>query len=337
MKMMRKNILIMVMGAVLAGWLTGCSGCGEQKKGEEESAPYEQQSPRFDADSAMQFVADQCAFGPRVMNSAAHDSCANYLANQFERLGAKVTTQEADLKLYDGTKVAACNIIASYRTDLPTRILLCAHWDSRPWADQDEDEAVQHEPIDGANDGASGVAVLLEVARQLQQQGPSVGVDLICFDAEDCGMPEWDQKDADSDHSNTWCLGAQYWSQNLHVKGYQARFGLLLDMVGGMNTVMRKEVFSMREVPSLVDRVWSTGQLLGFGNIFVNEMGGGVTDDHIQVMRTGIPCIDIIGSDKEKGSFSTTWHTQQDNIQHIDREVLRAVGQTVLEVVYTEK
>lgn len=335
---MRKLFYFAILGIVLAGLLTGCSGCGEQKKTDDESASkYEQQSPMFDADSAMQFVADQCAFGPRVINSAAHDSCANYLANQFERLGAKVTLQEADLKLYDGTKVAACNIIASYRPDLTTRVMLCAHWDSRPWADQDEQEEMQRTPIDGANDGASGVAVLLEVARQIQQQMPDVGVDLICFDAEDCGTPTWDKKSEDSDNSNTWCLGSQYWSQNLHKEGYKARFGLLLDMVGGINTVMRKEVFSMREVPSLVNRVWTTGQLLGFGNVFQNEIGGGVTDDHLQVMRAGIPCIDIIGSDREQGSFSTTWHTQNDNLKNIDREVLRAVGQTVLEIIYTER
>lgn len=331
----------MVMGAVLAGWLTGCSGCGEQKKGEEESAPYEQQSPRFDADSAMQFVADQCAFGPRVMNSAAHDSCANYLANQFERLGAKVTTQESDLKLYDGTKVAACNIIASYRTDLPTRILLCAHWDSRPWADNDPDSANWRKPILAANDAASGVAVMLEVARLLQQADsvrPKVGIDFICFDAEDWGVPQW----SDSSNGDSWALGAQYWAQAFKSTPNKPnyRYGILLDMVGGQGARFYQEQLSNLYAPSVVTKVWQAAEVVGYGSFFVNDDGGGITDDHVPVNKiANIPCIDIIPyyPDCEASSFGPTWHTLNDDMKHLDKNTLQAVGQTMIQVLFSEQ
>ena len=313
--------------------LTSCSGCGGSEAGNEPQ-PYVSNAPTFNVDSAYQYIADQCAYGPRTMNSAAHDSCAAYLQRQFERFGAAVTTQDATLHLYDGTAVQARNIIASYNPAAPQRVLLCAHWDSRPWADNDAAESQWHTPIDGANDGGSGVAVLLETARQLQQSHPAVGIDLICFDAEDCGVPQW--ADAES-RDNTWCLGSQYWASHPHVPGYHARFGILLDMVGGANCEFRKEYFSLRNAPSVVDKVWARAQAAGFGTYFSNEPGGGITDDHLQVQSVGIPCIDIIGNDKTQGGFCATWHTMADRLQNIDRNTLHAVGQTVLEVIYNEQ
>jgi len=295
---------------------------------------YEQQSPDFNADSAYLYIAEQCAFGPRVMNSEAHDACAAYIAAKFESFGAQVVNQDAEGTLYDGTKVQMRNIVASYNLNNPVRLMICSHWDSRPWADHDANADNHRTPIDGANDGASGVAVMMEIARQIQQKAPEIGVDLICFDAEDCGTPEWD--DHGEDNSWTWCIGSQYWAGKHHIDGYTARYGILLDMVGGSNCVFEKEAYSMAYAPSVVDKVWSKAIRLGYGDLFKNANGGGVTDDHVQVNMSGIPCIDIIARDANDNTFCKTWHTKNDNIGNINKQTLKAVGQTVMEVIYTE-
>lgn len=296
---------------------------------------YEQQSPDFNADSAYLYIAEQCAFGPRVMNSEAHDACAAYIAAKFEAFGAQVVNQDAEGTLYDGTKVQMRNIVASYNLDNPVRLIICSHWDSRPWADHDANADNHRTPIDGANDGASGVAVMMEIARQIQQKTPEIGVDLICFDAEDCGTPEWD--DHGEDNSWTWCIGSQYWAGKHHIDGYTARYGILLDMVGGSNCVFEKEAYSMAYAPSVVDKVWSKAIRLGYGDLFKNANGGGVTDDHVQVNMSGIPCIDIIARDANDNTFCKTWHTKNDNVGNINKQTLKAVGQTVMEVIYTEQ
>lgn len=316
--------------------------CGGTKT--TEQAVYVPVAPSFDEDSAYQYVADQCAFGPRVMNTAAHDSCGNYIAGKFAGFGAKIYDQYADSKLYDGTLVKMRNIIASFNPDAEDRILISGHWDSRPWADYDEDEAKHHSPIDGANDGGSCVAVMLEMARQLQlseQRGdssffalhPTLGIDFICWDAEDCGTPAFE--DMESSH---WCLGSEYWAGKRHKEGYTARYGINLDMVGGYNTVFFKELISMAYAPSIVDKVWAMAHRIGYGKYFSydDDRCGQITDDHVQVNQGGIACIDVIGSDKDGRTFPATWHTQNDNIKNIDKQTLKAVGQTMLEIIWTE-
>jgi len=309
-------------------------------------------APEFCEDSAYIYVADQCSFGPRVMNTAAHDSCGEYIANKFESFGATITNQYADSKLYDGTPIKMRNIIASVNPEAKSRILISGHWDSRPWADHDENEDMHHTPIDGANDGGSSVAVMLEMARILQkdlaEKGDSailrmkgIGVDFICWDAEDCGTPEFakgnDEDDEEEENtSNTWCLGSQYWAGTHHVSGYTALFGVNLDMVGGNNTVFFKEGYSKHFAPSIVDMIWKTGQKLGYDNYFIDDDGGTVTDDHVQVNLSGIPCVDILGSDVSRTSFPLTWHTVNDNIKNINKQTLKAVGQTMLTVLWNE-
>jgi len=307
--------------------------CGGGKKSVEVT--YEQKSPDFNVDSAYLYIAEQCSFGPRTMNSAAHDSCGNYIARQFEQFGAVVYNQYAESKLYDGTPITMRNIIASYQPENPVRIIICSHWDSRPWGDHDPDPDHHRTPIDGANDGASGVGAMLEMARNIQMKAPQVGVDFICFDAEDSGTPEWD--DNGEDNSATWCLGSQYWAAFHHDKDYRARFGILLDMIGGSNCVFEKEAYSMAYAPTVVDKVWSKANRLGYGQLFRNEQGGGITDDHLQVNQSGIPCIDIIARDINENTFCKTWHTLDDNIGNINKQTLKAVGQTVMEVIYTEQ
>lgn len=321
-----KQLLPLLLSLVA---LTACNNTPKP-----DTRPYTQVSPDFSADSAYMYIAEQCAFGPRVMNSAAHDSCANYIASKFRQYGATVINQDADGALYDGTKIRMRNIIASTNPQNPVRIIICSHWDSRPWADQDSNEQMHRTPIDGANDGASGVAVMIEAARHIQQQAPAVGVDFICFDAEDCGTPYWDETE---DNTNTWCLGSQYWAGRHHTEGYTARYGILLDMVGGSNCIFEKEAYSMHYAPSLVDKVWSRAQRMGYSDLFRNAQGGAVTDDHVQVNQSGIPCIDIIARDKDSDSFCKTWHTRADNLANINKSTLKAVGQTVLEIIYTEQ
>ena len=322
--------------------LAGCNG------GKTSEVEYISDAPAFNEDSAYTYIAEQCAFGPRVMNSAAHDSCGDYIAEKFSEYGAKVYDQYADAALYDGTPIRMRNIIASFNPDAPSRVIISGHWDSRPWADHDSDEANHHTPIDGANDGASSVGIMIEIARLLQADAatrgdsalftlkPHLGIDFICWDAEDCGTPSF--ADDGESHESTWCLGSQHWSGVRHVEGYTARYAINLDMVGSNQTVFYREGYSMNYAPTIVDKVWGAAHRIGYGQYFsYDNRGGYVTDDHVQVNRGGIPSIDVVGNDATSGSFPSTWHTVNDNIKNINRETLKAVGQTMLEVIWTEQ
>ena len=291
-------------------------------------------APTFEADSAYTYVANQVAFGPRVPNSKAHKQCGDYLAAELTRFGAQLYVQEANLKAYDGTLLEARNLIGSYNPELSKRVLLFAHWDSRPYSDHDPDPANLRKPLDGADDGASGVGVLLEIARQLGQQAPNIGVDILFCDAEDYGTPEF----VDDYQPDTWCLGSQFWAKNPLVKNYKAEFGILLDMVGGKGATFFREFQSMRSAAPIVQMVWSKARDLGYGKFFINADGGAITDDHQYVISgRGIPSIDIINYDPDtETGFASYWHTQKDNMDNIDRETLKAVGQTVLEVIYNQ-
>ena len=312
--------------------------CGNlRKQASEEVVAMQPAGPVFSADSAYAYCQQQCDFGPRTMNSKAHDDCGQWIISKFAEFGLVVIPQKTVLKGFDGTSLNSTNIIASYLPDQADRILLCAHWDSRPWADNDPDEANRKQPVMAANDGASGVAVMLEVARLLQGDSLKLGVDFICFDAEDWGVPQW--SDAPDD-GNSWALGAQYWAANLHRQGYKARFGILLDMVGGQGAQFYKESMSMQYAGPIVDKVWRAARVVGFGSTFPMQMGVGITDDHLPVNKTAkIPCIDIIPyyPNCEQSGFGPTWHTVSDDMDHIDKNTLQAVGQTIIQVLFSEK
>ena len=320
--------------------ITLMAGCGNSRKspaGAETvalTAARPGHAPDFQADSAYAFIEKQVAFGPRVPNTAAHKACAGYLAAELKRFGAQVYEQDMQLTAYDGSTLEAKNIIGSYRPDHPKRILLFAHWDTRPYADADPDPANHRKPISGADDGASGVGVLLEIARQLAARTPDTGIDIIFFDAEDYGTPDFYTGEAPSD---SYCLGTQFWAGKPHKPGYKADFGILLHMVGGKNAVFFKESTSMRYAPTVVERVWNTARDLGYGKFFIQARGGGIIDDHEYVIKgRGIPSIDIIHYDPASvGGFPSYWHTLNDDMRNIDRETLKAVGQTVLEVIYS--
>lgn len=312
--------------------------CGSSNKNRQESETENQplvKAPDFNADSAYLYIKKQVDFGPRVPNTDAHRSCGEYLAKQLENFGAKVYNQYADLMAYDGTILKARNIIGVYNPDTKKRVLLAAHWDSRPYADADE-EKHYHTPIDGANDGASGVGVLLEIARHLQQQAPAIGIDIVFFDAEDYGMPDFYKGPYKPD---TWCLGSQYWGRIPHTPDYKARFGILLDMVGSKNATFYYEGYSKRTANQPMQKIWDTAHRLGYTQHFIKSDGGEVTDDHVYVNNyRQIPCVDIIDfSPNSPDGFNPTWHTLNDNLDHIDKATLQAVGQTVMTVIYNEK
>lgn len=335
MKILTLSSLVVLVAVVL---VCSCASCKSARNtgSDSESDTVALVGPTFSADSAYVFAARQCEFGERVMNSDAHDRCAEWIMTKFRQYGMAVEAQDADLKGWDGTMLRSRNIIARFRPEQTTRILLCAHWDSRPWADNDPDSANHRKPVMAANDGASGVAVMLEVARALQSDTTlKVGVDFVCFDAEDWGTPQW----ADvADDADSWALGAQYWAEHL-PQGYEARYGILLDMVGGEGSKFYQEAVSKQYAAEIVNKVWRTASQIGYGSFFPMQDGGMITDDHVPVNeKAGIPCIDIIPyfPDCQQSSFGPTWHTISDTMEHIDSNVLKAVGQTVIQVLYSE-
>ena len=323
--------------ALTAGMLltVSCNSCQSGKKSVVAEV-YQPQSPAFIADSAYCYVEAQVAFGPRVPGTSAHEACGDYLAGKLTSFGAVVTEQRAQVTHYDGKDLPIRNIIGSYAPEKEKRVLLFAHWDSRPFADEESDPMRRLQPIAGADDGASGVGVLLEIARQLQQHPLEVGVDIIFFDLEDWGQPSFGQQQVTGDW---WCMGSRYWAEQPHVEDYRAEYGILLDMVGSAGASFLKEGYSLQYAPSMVERVWSTAHKMGYGNFFPLQQGGYITDDHVPVNEMKrAPSINIINLKRDtRTGFGPHWHTLNDDMRNIDRNTLKAVGQTVLELLYTEK
>ena len=297
--------------------------------------------PQFDADSAYAFVKAQTDFGPRVPNTEAHQQCAEWLVSKLSEYADTVMVQEFRTRLFNSKGIDGKNIIASFNPQATKRILLCSHWDSRPFADHDPDEANWSHPIDGANDGASGVGVLIENARCFRNQPlpEKTGVDIIFFDLEDYG-PRQDQMEQYYDNRrNHWALGSQFWASQHHIKGYQASFGILLDMVGGKEPNFMKEYYSQGYAAWLSNKVWRMAQDLGYRQYFVNELGEPISDDHLPLNEpAGIPTIDIIDlhPTSSNGTFPEHWHTLSDNINSIDKNTLLMVGNVLNHIVYKE-
>jgi hypothetical protein len=327
---MKKSVLILTVLFVALS----CGG----RKASPTTSEAKVETPEFCADSAYNYIKAQTDFGPRVPNTKAHDDCAIWLAAKLSFNGAdKVYLQNFDSKTFDGNTLKCTNIIGSFNPESTARIILCSHWDSRPWADNDPDPANWTKPVDAANDGASGVAVILEIARQMKKQAPEIGVDCIFLDAEDWGPGESYQG---NDSEKWWGLGTQYWARNPHVQGYRARYAILLDMVGGKGAKFSREGYSVMYGKHVVDKVWGAAGRLGYGSLFLSVDGGYVTDDHYYINAIArIPSIDIVPylPNCKESSFGPTWHTTKDNIDNIDKNVLEAVGKTLIEVIYNEK
>ncbi len=294
-----------------------------------------QPAPAFNADSAYAFIAKQVSFGYRIPNTEAHRRCGDYLIGQLNQYGWTTYSQAFEVAAYNGTILKSRNIIGALNPGAPKRIILAAHWDTRPVADQEKEASQQMAPIAGANDGGSGVGVLLEVARTMAADSAKLGfgIDIIFFDSEDHGQPEFDRGPARPD---SWCLGAKHWAANKHVPGYKGYYGILLDMVGAAGARFYQEGVSLEYAPSIVQKVWTIGHKLGYGEFFVMEGTPGIIDDHRYINEiAGIPMIDIIQYHPRTG-FGDFWHTHNDNMGIISKETLKAVGQTLMQTLYNE-
>lgn len=318
--------------------LASCQKSGKKPQAEKENRPVQIEVPSFNADSAYSFVAKQVGFGPRVPGTPAHARTAEYITGRLSQWGATVTVQEFDQTMYDNTRVRLKNIVASFYPEKQRRLLFAAHWDTRPFADRDKENP--NGPMDGANDGASGVGILMEIARALSSapQAPEVGLDVILFDGEDWGEREHERKMPPAGLQSWYCLGSQYWAAHKHKPGYSAYYGILLDMVGARDARFFREELSIRYAPSIVDKVWNTARRLGYSQFFPNEVQSEIIDDHKFVTEVGrVPMIDIVNYDPSLGNFGAFWHTQDDNMEIISQETLEAVGATLLHVLYEER
>lgn len=309
--------------------------CNENNDNNNKNTPITEtkplvQVPNFNADNAYQNIATQVAFGPRVPNTPAQLNCAKWMQEQLNQYCDTVFRQETTLTAGDGkTKLRCINLIGSIHPEAKGRILLLAHWDTRPWADNDTHDT--HKPIDGADDGGSGVGVLLEVARLVSENNlpnENLGIDILFTDVEDYGKSEWE---------NSFALGTRYWVNNPHTPGYTAKAGILLDMVGAKNAVFAMEGYSMQYANHVLQDVWTAARSAGFSSYFLYQRGGSIEDDHVPVNQIlKIPTIDIIYMQPgSQTGFGAHWHTHNDNLDIIDRNTLKAVGQTVLQYLYT--
>lgn len=315
-------------------WI-GCNN--EPSQTETETTTEAVAIPVFNRDSAYHYIESQLAFGTRHPGSPGIVACRDWLVGQLEGYGATVIRQKFQARIYDGKVFPSENIIGQFNPENKNRVVLAAHYDTRFIAEEDPNVERMNDPIAGADDGASGVAVLLEIARLLKENAITLGVDIIFFDAEDQGT----RYSPDDPNNTSWCLGAQYWSKNLHKPGYKARFGILLDMVGAKGAFFNKENVNglyphASAVHNLYSKVWNLGSAMGKGQYFQNRTVSGIIDDHYFVNKdAGIAMIDIINKppDNPEG-FGSHWHTHQDDIGIIDKNTLAAVGQVVTAVIY---
>ena len=284
--------------------------------------------PKFNSDRAWKYLTDQTNFGPRNPNSIGHKNCLQYYKETLENYASSVILQSWVDEGYDNEKLYLTNVLASFNPDATTRILFCAHWDTRPRAERDSDPKKRHLPILGANDGASGVAVLLELATLLKENSPNIGIDIVLFDGEDYGR--------EGDLSK-YFLGSRYFMKN-RAAGYHPVYGVLLDLVGDKNLQLPKEGFSaLRYNPLLVDHIWNIGRSLGYQQFDYN-ISGAIEDDHVILNDFGISCINIIDVELVGGdSYNEErnyWHTHDDTPDRCSKESLKVVGDVLLELIY---
>ena len=325
--------MLMIVGAMAAACSSGNATASQSTVASATDSAAAVQRPAFNADSAYSYVAAQTAFGPRVPGTAAHEACERFIIDRLKLANADtVWTQKAQVKAFDGKSLPMVNILAGFNSNAKKRILLLAHYDTRPWADNESDETRKNTPIDGANDGASGVGVMLEIARAISAQQPGVGIDMLFTDVEDYGT------NSDGGDEDSWCLGTQYWARNNpYAAGGRPAYGILLDMVGGRGARFHREYTSSQLAPAVVNKGWGIAAASPYASFFPNEFGAGVTDDHLYVNSAGIPCIDIIEcANPQTGGFPSTWHTLDDTIENIDPATLKAVGEVLLDVIFTE-
>jgi len=323
------RVFVVFLGVLMAtGFLQGCRTEQESKQADEQDlAPDIATSPLpdFQADSAYAWVQKQVSFGPRIPGSKAHRDCGDWMVLMLKHRRLEVVEQKDRLTMHDGKSFELRNIIASLHPKAQRRIVLAAHWDTRPVADMDP--LMPKATFDGANDGASGVAVLLELSRHLDSLPEDMGIDLVFFDLEDYGV---------SEVRDSYGIGAQYWSRHPHAAGYRAAKGILLDMVGAGDARFCWEGHSLQFAPDWTRQIWLKAQALGYGDLFVSVPCQPVTDDHYYVNTlAGIPMVDIIDLRSEGiTGFPSHWHTREDRLNVVSKRTLKAVGQTLVQVLY---
>ncbi len=326
--LIKNNNILLGLGLALIMFSCKSEKTPERKATKPKVEVKQVKIPKFDRDSAYLYVQQQVEMGPRVPGSKIHEACKVWMQKKMEGFGAEVIMQDFDTELYTGKKVVGTNVIAQINKNNPRRILLAAHWDSRMIADHDKKD--QDKPILGADDGASGVGVLMEIARVIQNNPIDLGIDIIFFDVEDQGKPKSDE--------NYWCIGSQYWAKNIHTPNYKPDYGVLLDMVGSANARFPHEGNSLANAGRIIRKIWPLAKKMGYGNYFVDARGPAITDDHVFVMKYAqIPMVDIINLPANTNqTFGHYWHTHDDNMDVIDKKTLRAVGQVVTALLYKE-
>jgi len=271
--------------------------------------------PAFDGAKAFKLLVKQCEFGPRPVGSEAHQKTRDFLLAEMQKYADRTVAQDFR---YRGMPLT--NVIGVFNPDAKRQVLLCAHWDTRPIADMEIDEEKRKRPIPGANDGASGVAVLLELARLFKEKKPEVGVLIVLFDGEDYG---------DFKKDEGVFLGSRHFARNR--QGYNPAFGILIDMVGDKDLDIYREVNSQRYAPGTNDKVFRIARELGYEDYFIDSLETEIIDDHIPLNQARIPTIDLI--DFNYGP----WHTLEDTPDKCSAGSLAVVGNTLAEVVYREK
>lgn len=322
---MLKNLTILLFSIILFSCKSAANKGESEGAPLQDNAPAEIEVPAFDGDSAYAYVKRQVDFGPRVPNTEAHRKAADWMAAELKRHGVAVTEQPMKLTAFDGTILNARNIFGQINPEAADRTLLVAHYDCRPWADQDPDPEKRKQPVDGANDGASGVGVILEAARQLSLNNPGKGIDFLFVDAEDWGT---------DDNDESWAMGTRHFVQNPVIAGYLPTRAIILDMVGGKTASFPVEYFSYQNAPEMVSAFWQAAASVGHADLFPRTMGGAVTDDHVEFIKAGVPSIDIIEYHPGQG-FTPHWHTSTDNMENISKDTLRDVGESLMKYLYS--
>jgi Zn-dependent M28 family amino/carboxypeptidase len=286
--------------------------------------------PPFNGDLAYSLVEKQLSFGVREPGTDGHKACKDWMVNYLDSLGLKINIQEFKAERYDGKKLTGYNIMAQLNPDKKNRVLLAAHWDTRFMAEKDSNEEMKQKAISGADDGATGVAALLAIAKVVSDNPIDLGVDFLLLDLEDQGNS--------NGGNDSWALGAQYWARNKVPAGYRAKYGILLDMVGAKHAAFGREGYSVRFANTYLDKVWDLAKKMGYGDLFQDYNAGAIADDHYYINTIGrIPMIDIINRPmKTESGFGEYHHTHGDNIDIIDKRTLRVVGQVVTAVLYRE-
>jgi len=275
--------------------------------------------PTFNENSAFEHLENQCELGVRHPGSDGIELCRDYIINELTKCNAEIELQNFTV-IINEEEVDGVNIITSFYPQMSRRILLGAHYDTRPWADKEEDTSLHNTPILGANDAASGVAVLLELAKMISVQQPQqFGIDLVFFDLEDMGSYGTNE---------SWCLGSSYFADNL--KKPKPEKAIIIDMIGDADLAINMEYFSYHNSPNLVKEVWEIADQLGY-NEFKHKIVNRIYDDHYPLIAIGINAIVIIDFEYP------VWHTLEDTPDKCSPHSLKVVGQTMINLIYQEK